>query len=130
MPSLFTHPAHLGLGAAITAQPEITGMEWYAAYAERTAADGAEGRLVSLHNFTESWDSWEMHPEGEEMVICVEGGLTLHQELADGTTNRITLDRGDYAINPRGTWHTADIDGDSATALFITSGQGTQHRPR
>jgi hypothetical protein len=28
-----------------------------------------------------------------------------------------------------GTWHTADVAG-AATAVFITAGLGTQHRPR
>jgi hypothetical protein len=41
----------------------------------------------------------------------------------------VTLGPGEYAINAAGTWHTADIDG-SATALFITAGLGTIHRPR
>ena len=65
--SLFTHPVHLGLGATATAQPEMTGgMAWYEAYAARTAPDGAEGRLVSMYDFTENWDMWEMHPRGAE----------------------------------------------------------------
>ena len=41
----------------------------------------------------------------------------------------VALARGDYAINPPGTWHTADVEGE-ATALFITAGWGTEHRPR
>ncbi len=55
-------PLHLGCGARAVPQPEFSGMEWYAAYAERHAADGSEGRLVSLHSFSESWTSWERHP--------------------------------------------------------------------
>jgi hypothetical protein len=55
--------------------------------------------------------------------------MTLHQEHADGTTATVTLQAGEYAINPPGTWHTADIDGE-ATGDFITAGMGTQHRPR
>ena len=47
----------------------------------------------------------------------------------DGSENTVTLGPGEYAINPPGAWHTADIDGE-ATALFITAGIGTQHRPR
>ena len=39
------------------------------------------------------------------------------------------LGPGDYAINPPSVWHTADVD-DAATALFITAGDGAQHRPR
>jgi len=102
MPSLFTTPIHLGLGAKAEVQPDFTGMEWYADYGARTAADGAEGRLVTLYRFDQSWDSWEMHPAGDEVVICTGGSITLHQELPDGSTRTITLNAGDYAINPPG----------------------------
>ncbi|HVR90444.1 MAG TPA: cupin domain-containing protein [Novosphingobium sp.] len=129
MDNLFTHPIHLGLGAKAVPQPEFTGMAWYADYVARHAAGGAEGRLVSLYRFSESWDSWEMHPAGDEVVVCVAGSMTLTQELADGSTASVTLGPGDYAINPPGVWHTADVAGE-ATALFITAGLGTQHRPR
>lgn len=131
MPHLPTNPAHLGLGATATAEPEFTDESWYAAYTARHAADGIEGRLVSQYDFAESWDSWEVHPHGAEMVICTAGRLTLHQEHPDGTTDTITLAPGDYAINPPGTWHTADVPaGITATAIFITPGEGTAHRPR
>lgn len=127
--SLHTHPLHLGRGATAIPQPAFTGLEWYADYAERHGADGAEGRLVSLHRFTESWVSWEMHPAGDEVVVCVAGALTLHQEHPDGHHEQVVLATGDYAVNPPGVWHTADV-ADTATALFITAGLGTQHRPR
>jgi mannose-6-phosphate isomerase-like protein (cupin superfamily) len=127
--SLFTDPIHLGLGARALAEPPFTGMEWYESYGARHADDGAEGRLVSLYRFTESWESWECHPHGDEVVLCTAGSLTLHQEFADGGTATVTLGPGDYAINPAGAWHTADVAGE-ATALFITSGLGTTHRPR
>jgi len=127
--SLAQQPIHLGLGATAVPQPEFTGMAWYEDYVARHAADGAEGRLVSLYTFSESWDSWEMHPAGAEVVVCLSGSMTLHQEHADGTTESVTISAGAYAINPPGTWHTADIAGE-ATALFITAGLGTQHRPR
>lgn len=129
MPSLFDQFVHLGLGAKAEAQPPFDGMAWYQDYAARTAADGAEGRLVSLYRFDADWDSWEMHPAGDELVLCVAGTMTLHQEHPDGSRETVTLAAGDYAINPPGVWHTADVVGE-ATALFITAGQGTQHRPR
>jgi mannose-6-phosphate isomerase-like protein (cupin superfamily) len=129
MRSLLTHPLHLGLGATAIAQPEFTGFDWYHAYGERHGADGAEGRLVSMFRFTDRWDSWEMHPAGDEVVICVYGSMTLHQEHADGTMATVTLGPGEYAINPPGTWHTADIR-EEATAIFITAGLGTETRPR
>lgn len=129
MPSLFTHPLHLGLGATAVPQPEFTGMEWYESYGARNAGDGAEGRLVSMYSFTGDWDSWECHPNGAEVVLCTAGRMTLHQEMADGSTATVTIGPGEYAINPPGAWHTADVEGE-ATALFITSGLGTTHRPR
>jgi quercetin dioxygenase-like cupin family protein len=127
--SLFRFPLHLGLGASATAQPEFSGMAWYATYAQRHGGDGAEGRLVSLYTFDESWTSWEMHPAGAEVVVCTAGAITLIQQSPDGNESRMTLCAGDYAINPPGVWHTADISA-AATALFITSGLRTEHRPR
>ena len=124
------HPIHLGLGATASAEPAFTGsMDWYAAYETRHAQDGAEGRLVSLYTFTEPWAMWEMHPLGAEVVLCTRGTMTLHQEHPDGTTASLSLGPGQYAVNPPGCWHTADVDAE-ATALFITAGSGTQHRPR
>lgn len=127
--SLFTHPVHLGLGATAIPQPEMTGMEWYEAYAERVAADGKEGRLVSLYRFEEDWDVWEMHPKGDELVVCLDGEMVLHQQQTDGSVAKVTLSAGHYAINNPGVWHTADIAA-SATALFITAGEDTEHRQR
>lgn len=124
------YPLHLGLGASAVPQPEFTGaMEWYGDYVARHAADGAEGRLVSLHSFDESWDSWEMHPAGDEVVVCLAGEITLLREFADGSSDAVTLAAGHYAINPPGAWHTADVTA-SARCLFITAGLGTQHRSR
>lgn len=122
-------PIHLGLGAKAHVEPVFTGMEWYGAYVQRHAADGAEGRLVGMHTFTEPWESWEMHPSGDEVVLCVAGEMVLHQEAPDGTLGQVRIGPGEYAINPPGVWHTADIEGE-ATAVFITAGLGTQHRPR
>lgn len=127
---LATHPIHLGRGATAEREPEFTGeTKWYADYVERHAADGAEGRLVSMHRFRASWDMWEVHPNGSEVVLCTSGRLTVHQEKADGTRASTTLGPGQYVVNEPGTWHTADVDGE-ATAVFITAGLGTEHRPR
>ncbi len=123
-------PIHLGLGATAEVEPRFTGdPDWYQAYTERHADDGLEGRLISQFTFRTSWESWEMHPHGSEVVICTAGRMTLHQEHADGRRDSVTLDAGEYAINPPGTWHTADVAGE-ATALFVTAGVGTEHRPR
>lgn len=75
-----------------------------------------------------NWSSWERHPAGEELVLVISGRMTLVQEL-DGIERRIELTDGHAAINPRNVWHTVDIT-DSCRTLFITPGQGTEHRPR
>lgn len=121
---------HLGLGATAVPQPPFDGIEWYAAYGQRHGDDGREGRLVSQHSFAESWDSWEMHPLGSEVVICTQGAMALVQEYPDGHVEQHQLAAGDYAINEPGVWHTADVVTSPATAIFITAGEGTQHRPR
>ena len=127
------HPVHLDAGSGALAQPAFPqgagAMEWYEDYARRTAADGENGRLVAVHAFAEDWTSWEMHPAGDELVLCLEGRIVLVQELADGTHARTELAAGDYAINPAGLWHSADVR-EPARVLFITAGMDTQHRPR
>lgn len=125
---LAKQPIHLGLGATAIPQPPFTGIDWYQGYGERHGNDGVEGRLVAMHTFDKSWDAWEVHPSGAEVVLCTAGEITLIQEV-DGEQVRTTLGPGQYAINPPGVWHTADVHG-AATAVFITAGVGTDHRPR
>lgn len=125
-----TYPIHLGLGATAEAEPKFTGeIGWYSGYLERHGDDGADGRLVTMHTFAKSWNMWEMHPRGSEVVLCTAGSIVLHQEKADGQVETVTLGPGEYAVNAPGVWHTADVENE-ATALFITAGLGTQHRPR
>ncbi|SFF73471.1 hypothetical protein SAMN05518801_10168 [Novosphingobium sp. CF614] len=99
---LGTYPVHLGMGGRVEAQPAFTGMEWYEDYARRVAADGTEGRLVSMHEFTGDWDGWEMHPAGDELVVCLAGEMTLIQELPDGVLHSETIGAGQYLVNPAG----------------------------
>lgn len=69
-----------------------------------------------------------MPPGGEELVVCVGGDITLHQEIG-GAVRTVKRGLGDAVVTPCGVWHTADISA-SATALSITAGEGTQQRPR
>jgi len=126
---LATHPLHLGPGGQASVLPAFTGPAWYADYDAAHGADGADGRLVSLHHFTADWDGWEMHPAGAEVVICIAGAATLIQRGADGAHMRIPLAAGDHAINPPGVWHTADVPR-AASLIFITVGAGTQGERR
>ncbi|WNZ27847.1 hypothetical protein HJG54_34025 [Leptolyngbya sp. NK1-12] len=85
-------------------------------------------RLISHYNFEESWNSWEMHPAGEEFVCLLSGQVDFILEQ-NGTKNSVSLNApGDYVLVPRGIWHTAKVHSLSSL-LFITPGEGTQHRP-
>jgi quercetin dioxygenase-like cupin family protein len=127
---LDTHPLHLGLQATAVVEPGFGGGNaWYDAYLARHAADGLEGRLVAMWTFDAPWTMWEMHPHGHEVVLCTSGAMTLIQEGPDGSRRTLELRPGEYAINPPNVWHTADIEG-VASAVFVTPGVGTQHRPR
>lgn len=127
--SLETFPIHLGLGGTMVPQPEFgRDMNWYMDYAQRSADDGAEGRLVCVLPFTEDWKGWERHPAGGELVYCISGHMILHQEMPEGVVTT-ELKPGEYAINPPGVWHTADIP-EPSSALFITAGAGTENRAR
>ena len=120
---------HLGLGARAEKLPEFT---WSEDYLQRYEAahetDGDEGRLVMIGPEQATWTSWERHPAGDELVVALSGHQTLIQE-ADGEQHRIELRPGHAVINPRGVWHTADVH-EQGSALFITPGRGTEHRPR
>lgn len=127
---LTRYAVHLGRGGKAVTEPAFTGdPAWYAKYSQRHTTDGADARLFSQFTFKESWPSWEMHPNGDEVVLCTAGLMVLHREHPDGTRSKVTLEPGQYAINAPGVWHTADIPW-SATGVFITAGLGTQIRPR
>jgi quercetin dioxygenase-like cupin family protein len=122
-------PVHLALGSRALA---VEGFDWdgrvLEAYADAVSDDGAEGRLVMVFEGSGSWDVWERHPAGDEVVICLSGRMTVIQEI-DGRNEAIGLGPYEAIVNPPGVWHTADVD-EPVRFLTITPGQGTAHRPR
>jgi mannose-6-phosphate isomerase-like protein (cupin superfamily) len=97
-------------------------------YEAQTGADGDDGRLVVVSAQERSWDSWERHPAGDEVVVQLAGRVVVIQDTSDGE-HRLELGPREGLINPRGVWHTADVL-EPGDALFITPGRGTEHRPR
>jgi len=121
---------HLGLegGPTATPLPDFTFTpECLADYAERFARDGRGGRLVSVLEQDRTWDSWERHPAGEEVVYLISGRVDLVQEH-EGTEHVIQMHAGEATVNPTNTWHTARVH-EPGWALFITPGAGTEIRP-
>lgn len=86
------------------------------------------GRLISLMRSEGNWSSWEMHPNGDEWIYQLSGQMTLILDRED-STQEVPLPTGRFAIVPKGIWHTANVI-EPGEALFITLGDGTQHRDR
>lgn len=83
--------------------------------------------LVTCHCFSADWPTWEMHPEGDEIVCLLSGSATFVLEREIGTETVELKESGAYVVVPKGVWHTAKPHG-FARMLFITAGEGTQHR--
>ena len=84
--------------------------------------------LVTTFTCSQDWPSWEMHPNGDEIVCLIAGSATFILETPGGNTEVPLAKAGDYVFVPRGTWHTAKSS-TATTMLFITAGEGTRNRP-
>jgi mannose-6-phosphate isomerase-like protein (cupin superfamily) len=85
-------------------------------------------RLVAIFAYDADWASWEVHPDGDEIVVLLSGAIDLVLDLPDGHRIVELRDRG-AAVVPGGVWHTANVHS-PGEALHITRGAGTAHRPR
>ncbi|NJR51074.1 MAG: cupin [Leptolyngbyaceae cyanobacterium CSU_1_3] len=84
-------------------------------------------RLISHYTFEKDWDSWEMHPAGDEFVCLLSGQVDFVLEQ-DGGEHTVSLNAsGAFVLVPRGIWHTAKVH-EPSSVLFITPGEGTQCR--
>ncbi|MGW1177424.1 cupin [Kitasatospora sp. NPDC002543] len=72
-------------------------------------------------------DHWEMHPEAEEAVCCLAGGVRLHlRPVEPGAAESVVrLTAGTAAIVPRGRWHRLELDAPS-DLMSITLRSGTR----
>ena len=96
---------------------------FWATIHERTDLD--EGRLVMATPMTDDWRSWEMHPDGDEVILITDGEVRVHTD--PGTP--VVVRAPNLVIMPAGTWHTMDVI-EPARVVTITWGAGTQHRDR
>jgi mannose-6-phosphate isomerase-like protein (cupin superfamily) len=84
--------------------------------------------LVTTSTFHEDWPSWEVHPNGDEIVCLLSGAVTFVFEREGGNEEISLGSTGDFVFVPMGTWHTAKTSVPTVM-LFITAGEGTQGRP-
>ena len=88
--------------------------------------EGFKGRvLVSWFRFDTDWDTWEMHPAGDE-IVCLVSGRASFEFQGRGVVAELA-EPGSFLVVPRGTWHTAHTSLPTAM-LFITPGEGTHHK--
>jgi len=122
-------PVHLdaAAGALVLQSFDFTG-EAFEAYITEHCSDANPGRLVMIESSSENWPSWEMHPQGDELVIILSGAGDFIQQQGD-TQVRMSVGPGDTILNPAGVWHTADIR-EPIRAVYITPCPGTAHKPR
>lgn len=101
---------------------------------QRLASDGGfaerigQGWLVASFDMPETWTTWEMHPDGDEIVYVESGHLRLVTEIGD-ELDHVDLAAGHTVVIPAGVWHTVDII-EPARTLNVTFGRDTGHRPR
>ncbi|MEC3917623.1 cupin domain-containing protein [Nocardia sp. CDC160] len=57
-------------------------------------------------------DHWEMHPDAEELVAVLSGGLRMYlrPETAGGQQDSVTVPAGNAFVVPRGRWHRIELD--------------------
>lgn len=84
--------------------------------------------LVGSGDFDRDWQSWERHPNGDEIVCLLSGAVDVVLEQAPDPRIIALRQVGDYVLVPKGVWHTARVRQPSSL-LFITPGEGTEHRP-
>ncbi|WP_309646460.1 cupin domain-containing protein [Phenylobacterium sp.] len=85
------------------------------------------GTLLTAMTGEGDWPQWEMHPEGDEILILLEGRLTMILDR-DGRESRVEMTPGATLVVPKGAWHRA-VDQQGVRMLFVTYGAGTTHRP-
>ena len=80
--------------------------------------------LVMTFAFDEAWPTWEIHPEGDELVYLIEGDTDFLLRTTAGEKTIRVSEPGSYVIVPKATWHTARPHAPTRM-LFVTPGEGT-----
>ena len=96
----------------------------------RELASGArryDGRMMTANHVSADMAHWEMHPAGEEVLVSVSASVEAVHQHENGEES-VTLVPGNACIVPRGTWHRIRVV-EPGVLVFITPGEGTQHKP-
>ena len=87
----------------------------------------ANGRVLSIFDYTSPWTWWERHTEGDEFVHVITGEIDFLLD-DEHEPRSIHLVDGEGTIVPQGAWHRAVLCRPS-TLLFVTPTPATtEHR--
>lgn len=85
------------------------------------------GRLVMTFPMTEDFPHWERHPQGEEVIVMLSGAMDVILDEPDANRT-VRLETGQAMLVPKNIWHRGVVV-EPGEALFVTEGEGTDHRP-
>ena len=83
------------------------------------------GRLAGLVSMYRDF-SWEMHPDGDELLCLVTGAIAVVLER-DGAESTAEVSAGRAFVVPRGVWHRVLVR-EPGKLMFCTPGPRTEHR--
>ncbi|MFJ3660003.1 cupin [Streptomyces sp. NPDC090119] len=101
---------------------------------QMTSGDSGTWQIATFHVETDAdvhADHWEMHPEAEEAVCCLTGGIRLYfrPDATGATEDMVRLRAGAAVIIPRGRWHRLELDAPS-DLMSVTRRHGTRLEKR
>ncbi len=85
------------------------------------------GWLMAAFHMTDDPPTWEMHPEGAEILFLTSGAMDVVLEQ-EGGDRVVQLRPGTACVVPPGVWHRQVLAG-PCDLLALTYGRGTRHRP-
>jgi mannose-6-phosphate isomerase-like protein (cupin superfamily) len=124
MPSFDLEKTYLGLDGHGRVTPMRVGPDFWKTIEQNPIA---RGTMVTVSASNGDWHHWEVHPNGDEVLVLLEGELQVVFERPGGNET-FDLRPGATLIVPAGTWHRAQRQR-NVRMLFITYGDGTSHKP-
>ena len=125
MPTFDLEKTYLALDGHGRVTPMPVGPDFWQTVDSNPAA---KGTIVTVNAAEGDWDHWEVHPNGDEVLVLLEGETQIVFERPDGEQT-FDLKPGSTLIVPAGVWHRARGQ-KHVRMLFITYGAGTTHKPR
>jgi mannose-6-phosphate isomerase-like protein (cupin superfamily) len=84
--------------------------------------------LLGAGTSQESAPNWDLHPDGECIIILLSGSIDVTMQLEEKEHVVELRETGDACLVPRGVWHRQVLD-EASRRIFLTEGAGTQMRP-